>query len=705
MSALVARVVPCTTARTDSAAVRDPSRSEAIPCSTACAGSFGVVRILPTRAAPVVSSITTRSVKVPPMSTPSRDATALSLHRRRDSPGKMKSKGDEHAECRCISGRGRTAERVGVRTGAGCAAAPGRHGRSVMSTVSITDRGRDLAYHVRHEVAQHPRHRRVVGRLDGERPAHASGRGRLRVPAKRHRLLRLQRDRDRAVRRQAVEDHGGSLLRISRGRASRRDPRVRCEVGARAQRQTRRLRAGRLGHRADALQVLEAHGIAESDLAASVRVSFSAAVDQLKAGAVDELMAEDGVDDLEGVLAASGLRAILVVPVRRGLEVLGALLFAARPPVRYGDDDLQIAQLLVSGLSAALETSLAYQAASDERSTLGAVLASTADAVIMQNPAGLILLANAAVRPMLGLAPEALTGQPLLAAIDYVPLRELFVAGREGVSELPLPDGRIAQASLVRVTMPFGEPVGVAVILRDITLLKSMEQMKNDFVNTVSHDLKGPITVICGLADLMRTAGPGHPSHTERCQEIRDTAQHIADLVTGLLDVSKIEAGLDSAREPVDLLSILGDALRMVTPRAEPKNIELLAELPGEAIVLAVPIRLRQALINLIDNGVKYTPAGGRVTVAAVRSFGADGAEMVTVRVTDTGIGIAASDLPHVFDKFFRVKSKATREIAGTGLGLAITRTIVEAFDGRIRVDSLEGSGATFTVELPIARS
>jgi len=420
---------------------------------------------------------------------------------------------------------------------------------------------------------------------------------------------------------------------------------------------------------------------------------------------IDELMAEDGVDDLEGVLAGAGLRAVLVVPIRRGLEILGALLFAGRPPIRFGDEDLQIAQLLASGLSAALETSLAYQAASDERSTLGAVLASTADAVIMQNPAGLILLANAAVRSMLGLAPEALAGRPLLEMIEYAPLRDLFVAGREGISDLPLPDGRIAQASLVHVTTPFGEPVGVAVVLRDITLLKNMEQMKNDFVNTVSHDLKGPITIICGLADLMRMAGPGHPSLVERCQEIRDTAQHMADLVTGLLDVGKIEAGLDSVREPVDLVAIIGEALHMVKPRAETKNIELLAELPGEAIVQAVPIRLRQVLINLIDNGVKYTPEGGRVTVTAALSVVADGAEMVMVQVTDTGIGIPAGDLPHVFDKFFRVKSKATREIAGTGLGLAITRTIVEAFDGRIHVDSVEGSGTTFTVELPIARS
>jgi signal transduction histidine kinase len=152
-------------------------------------------------------------------------------------------------------------------------------------------------------------------------------------------------------------------------------------------------------------------------------------------------------------------------------------------------------------------------------------------------------------------------------------------------------------------------------------------------------------------------------------------------------------------------VTTIGEALRMVKPRAEVKNIELVAELPHEAIVSAVPIRLRQVFINLIDNGVKYTPAGGRVTVAAARSIVGDGGEMATVRVTDTGIGIAAKDLAHVFDKFFRVKSKATREIAGTGLGLAITRTIVEAFDGRIHVDSVEGSGTTFTVELPLARS
>jgi two-component system, OmpR family, phosphate regulon sensor histidine kinase PhoR len=305
---------------------------------------------------------------------------------------------------------------------------------------------------------------------------------------------------------------------------------------------------------------------------------------------------------------------------------------------------------------------------------------------------------------MLGLRPDSLTGRPLLEVVDYVPLRQLFAVGRPGTSELALPDGRIAQASLVPVSTPFGEPVGLAAILRDITVLKNLEEMKNDFVNTVSHDLKNPITIIAGLADLMRDAGPDDARHRSRCQDIRDTAQHMAELVADLLDLGKIEAGLDPYREPTDLIPLIGEALRMVAPHAEKKRIELRAELAGEAWANVVASRIRQALINLIDNGVKYTPEGGRVTVTAVFSAGSGGPGTVTVRVTDTGLGIPARDLPHVFDKFYRVKGAATSGIAGTGLGLAITRSIVETHDGRIRVESVEGAGTTFVVELPLTR-
>jgi PAS domain S-box-containing protein len=420
---------------------------------------------------------------------------------------------------------------------------------------------------------------------------------------------------------------------------------------------------------------------------------------------VTDLMAPDeSMPELEGVLSAAGLKTVLIVPVRRGFEVLGALLFAAAA-VAYGEEDVQIATLLAAGLSASLETSMAYQALADERSTLAAVLASTSDAVIMVNGSGVVLLANGAVRPMLGLASDQLTGRPLLEVVDYVPLRQLFAVGRPGTSELPLPDGRTAQASLVPVLTPFGEPVGLAAILRDITLLKSLEQMKNDFVNTVSHDLKSPIMIIAGLADLMMRTGPGDPRFKSRCEDIRETAQHMSELVTDLLDLGKIEAGLDAAREEADYVALIQEAARLVGPSAEAKDITLRVQTPPAAETWAARSRIRQALVNLLDNAVKYTPAGGTVTLSSAFSAGAPGPESLTIRVTDTGVGIPAKDLPHVFDKFFRVKSEATETTSGTGLGLAITKSIIEAHGGRIRVESLEGAGTTFVLELPLARS
>jgi PAS domain S-box-containing protein len=414
--------------------------------------------------------------------------------------------------------------------------------------------------------------------------------------------------------------------------------------------------------------------------------------------------ADDGVPDLEGALVAAGLQRALIVPVRRGFEVLGALLFAGRPPIAYDDEDVQMATLMAAGLSAALETSMAYQALADERSTLAAVLASTADAVIMVNQSGVVLLANGAVRPMLGLASDALTGRPLLEVVDYVPLRQLFAVGRPGTVELPLPDGRIAQASMVPVVTPFGEPVGMAAVLRDITLLKNLEQMKNDFVNTVSHDLKSPIMVIAGLAELLERAGPNDPRFHSRCEDIRDTAQHMSELVTDLLDLGKIEAGLDAAREEADLVALITEASRIVAPQAEAKNITLGVQVPPAAETFAARSRIRQAFVNLLDNAVKYTPPGGTVSLWAAFSSGSDAQSMLTVRITDTGIGIPARDLPHVFDKFFRVQSAATAGTSGTGLGLAITRSIVEAHGGRIRVESVEGAGTTFVVELLLAK-
>jgi PAS domain S-box-containing protein len=416
---------------------------------------------------------------------------------------------------------------------------------------------------------------------------------------------------------------------------------------------------------------------------------------------VPDLVAAGQASALEEVLTAAGLRAVLAVAVRRGIEVAGALLFASRTPAAYGPDDVQAAAVIAAGLGSALESARAYQALADERSTLAAVLGSTSDAVVMLNDDGIVLLANPAVGPMLGLIPDAMVGRPLLDVPGHEPLRQLFEQQGPRTAELALPDGRTAQASVVSVVTPYGEPVGVAAVLRDITLLKHLDKMKNDFVSTVSHDLKNPISVIEGTAAVISWKATD-PGLQRRVQRIRDEARYMAELVSDLLDLGKIEAGLGPPKERIDISGLVADAVQKIAPSAEAKGVEMESDLQPGAWVVAAGERLTQVLLNLIGNAVKYTPSAGRVTVSvACRDGGAGAAPAVLIRVADTGIGIPARHLPHVFDKFYRVHDPAAKYVAGTGLGLAIAKSIVDAHDGQIVVESSEGAGSVFTVVLP----
>ncbi|MFI5008430.1 MAG: sensor histidine kinase, partial [Solirubrobacterales bacterium] len=188
-------------------------------------------------------------------------------------------------------------------------------------------------------------------------------------------------------------------------------------------------------------------------------------------------------------------------------------------------------------------------------------------------------------------------------------------------------------------------------------------------------------------------------AYRDRCERILRSAKNMTELVTDLLDLGQIEAGLEEAGEPLDLVPLIGDVVKALATQAEGKRITVAVEAPTTAAVLGVGARLEQVLMNLIGNAIKYTREDGRVRVTVEAPDTA--ASPVRIRVVDNGIGIPARDLPHVFDRFYRVANEATAGISGTGLGLAITRSIVEAHAGRIGVESAEGVGSTFWVELP----
>ncbi|MCI0394517.1 MAG: ATP-binding protein [Chloroflexi bacterium] len=413
-----------------------------------------------------------------------------------------------------------------------------------------------------------------------------------------------------------------------------------------------------------------------------------------------------GLPDLEGICGRLGLQAALAAPLHQEEKALGALFLAAKPPIIYGPEEARLAAMLAAGLSGALANSRVYQMLADDRSTLEAVLRSTRDGVLMVNPQGQVLMANPAVRDMLGLQEADLIGQTLPSVVDNEALTRLFSSRQPGMVEVPLRDGRITQANLAPINTSYGERVGWAAVLRDITVLKHLEEMKSDFVNTVSHDLKNPISSILLAADLLSRSGKLSQEQEKVRRRLVETAEYMGELVNDLLDLGRIEAGLDLGPAPVDLAALAFEVRDALEGQIAAKGHQVTVVAPDQVTVTGNTRRLKQVFLNLLGNAVKYTPAGGRITVALTLS-GDDGPEgmqgqVVFVRVSDNGAGIPAADLPHIFDKFFRARNARDQGIKGTGLGLAIARSIVEAHDGRIWVESEEGKGSTFALYLPL---
>ena len=260
-----------------------------------------------------------------------------------------------------------------------------------------------------------------------------------------------------------------------------------------------------------------------------------------------------------------------------------------------------------------------------------------------------------------------------------------------------------------------GEVFGTVLAFHDITARKRTEaalrqanRLKDDFLAVVSHELRTPITAVMGYADvLLRQAHGGLEQRLERhVLGIREAARRQLALINDLLDVSMLEAGAVSLHpRPVEPPAAVTRAVAAVEDLAADQGVELRAAVPRHAVppVLADPDRLQQILSNLLSNAIKFTPRGGTVTVAAAVEAAPAGG-FVGFRVQDTGIGIAAEHLPHVWDRFYQGEAPATRRFGGTGLGLTIVRRLVEQHGGRVEAASPgPGQGSTFTVWLPAA--
>jgi len=385
------------------------------------------------------------------------------------------------------------------------------------------------------------------------------------------------------------------------------------------------------------------------------------------------------------------VHSLIYVPLRVRGQVIGVLGVDNRHAhAPFRQHSLRLLQALGDYAAIAIENARLYFIVESERLQLYTILNETEDGVIVIDSADRLILMNPTARAAFHVDQVELAGQPLRDVVPNADILALLTAHKR-ISEIPLADGRVFSAHLTPIAR-----VGRAIVLVEITHLKELDRIKADFVTTVSHDLRSPLTAILGYVELIGRVGSVNTQQTEFIHQIRASVQTMNTLIADLLDLGRIEAGFDAQKEVTSLAPLLQIAVSEFVAEARSRHQVLLSHIaPDLPVVLGNSPRLRQLLANLVENALKYTPEGGQVSLEAYADD-----EFVIVAVSDSGIGIPAVDQPYVFDKFFRA-SNARDFHRGTGLGLSIVKSIVDHHNGRIWVDSTPGKGTTFTVMLP----
>ena len=327
------------------------------------------------------------------------------------------------------------------------------------------------------------------------------------------------------------------------------------------------------------------------------------------------------------------------------------------------------------------------------------------EGIIVLGPDGRIRLSNRAAAAFFGFKPPA-EGQTVLEATRHHEVAALVgrLAREPDVldHELRL-DGlggaRFLQVNALALRSPEGANDGAILVFHDLTRLRQLEALRQEFVANVSHELRTPLSLIKSAAETLIDGGREDPAITVRCLEIIDQhANRLTHLIDDLLLLARIDSGrVELNLRPVELRTAAEDALDDAALIARARDVTLGNEVPAGLRAAADPERLRQVLANLIDNAIKYGRTGGVVTLRGRDAGGG----MVEISVRDDGPGIPPDALSRVFERFYRVDKARSREQGGTGLGLAIVKNVVQAHGGDVRVESSAGRGAEFFLTLP----
>lgn len=326
-------------------------------------------------------------------------------------------------------------------------------------------------------------------------------------------------------------------------------------------------------------------------------------------------------------------------------------------------------------------------------SEMESILGQVDDGILVLDKQYCIVTINQALRSNFGLEGAELTGRSVDKVFDHPALLDALRSEDSGErQEIQSPQGRVFHMRVSRIP-----EVGTVASFHDISYLKELDKLKGDFVNTVSHDLRSPLTAILGYVELIERAGKVNPQQLEFIHRVKSSVHATTDMIDDLLKLGRVEVGALDEQAPVDMRLLVANVMSDLQPKIQERN-QTLRMRKGRSLPLVMGSRsqLNQLVDNLLGNAVKYTQEGGKVYVTLEVEQ-----HQLILRVADNGPGIPLEEQARIFEKFYRA-SNVGEMTPGTGLGLAIVKTIVENHRGRIWVDSKPGEGAMFTVVLPV---
>ena len=417
---------------------------------------------------------------------------------------------------------------------------------------------------------------------------------------------------------------------------------------------------------------------------------------------------------LIGGIVASAMVVRVLIERKQSLEAAAEELEAHRHPARVATGDYLVG-LSEQRLMAAAEAIVReVETLAEQREELEAILRSMSEGVVVTAAHGEVMLINGVAREMLDLGPEVdYRGRSLVEICRDPAVQQLVAPPSDARNEWPKSIELAIQkpGALRRLRVTAGavgaSPARAAWVLLfyDVTQLKAYEGLRSDFIANLTHEIRTPLSALCGYAETLLD-GVDDPDTQRRFLRIIERQSHrLARLVDDLVSLSDLERGLSPMQfKALDARRLFEEAVELMREPAERQGVELEIQCAGGLELVGDHDRLYQVLLNLLDNAIKYTPRGGRVTVSAgvplLREAGAKA--VVELAVSDTGEGIPAQHIPRLTERFYRVDRARSRELGGTGLGLAIVKHIVQLHEGDLKIESRMREGTTVRIALPL---